>query len=210
MKNQIKVDEHVFIAGQTGSGKSFLKQAYLSGYKNVISLDLKGKLSYEPFLNDVPVIDTLEELMKVGEGKFIYRPVFEEIETTEYVEKFFEWVYNRENTIVDIDEIVALTEMGSQNGTYIPRYAKAILTRGRERNTTIWGATQRPKNIPLVYMSEATHFFTFSLKLEADRKRVQEFVPYNEILEEITKQSHKFWYYNDSMDKPIKASMKIK
>lgn len=209
MKNVIKNDEHVFIAGQTGSGKSFLKQAYLSGYKNVISLDLKGKLTYQPFLDNVPVIDNLDDLMQVGEGKYIYRPRFEEIETTEYVEKFFQWIYERQNTICDIDEIFALTEMGSRDGSYIPRYAKAILTRGRERQTTIWGATQRPKTIPMVYMSEATHFFIFSLKLEADRKRIQELIPHDEILETIPKQTHKFWYYNDTMDRPQKASMKI-
>lgn len=208
MKNAIRTDEHVFIAGQTGSGKSFLKQAYLSGYKNVISLDLKGKLTYKPFLDDVPVIDNLEDLMKVGEGKYIYRPRFQEIEDTSYIERFFEWIYNRQNTIVDIDEIMALTEMSGSN--YIPRYAKAILTRGRERNTALWGATQRPKTIPLVYMSEATHFFVFSLKLEADRKRIQEIIPYPEIMEEIQKHTHQFWYYNDRMDKPIKASMKVK
>lgn len=210
MKNSIKTDEHVFICGQTGSGKSFLKQAYLSGYKNVISLDLKGKLTYKPFLDDVPVIHNLAELMEVGEGKYIYRPRFEEIETTEYIEKFFEWIYERQNTICDIDEIMAVGELGSKDGSYIPRYAKAILTRGRERNTTIWGATQRPKTIPLVYMSEATHFFIFSLKLEADRKRVQEIIPYDEVLQEIPKHTHQFWYYNDRMDKPVKASLKIK
>lgn len=210
MKNVIKTDEHVFISGQTGSGKSFLKQAYLSGYKNVISLDLKGKLTYKPFLDDVPVFDTLSELMNVGEGKYIYRPRFEEIENTDYIEKFFEWIYERQNTICDIDEIMAVGELGSKDGSYIPRYAKAILTRGRERETTIWGATQRPKTIPMVYMSEATHFFIFSLKLEADRKRIQEFIPYPEIMEEIQKQSHKFWYYNDTMDKPVLASMKVK
>jgi len=205
----IKNDEHVFIAGQTGSGKSFLKQAYLSGYKNVISLDLKGKLTYEPFLYDVPVFDNLDDLMKVSDGKYIYRPKFEEIETPAYVEKFFEWIYYRQNTICDIDEIMALTELGGGTN-YIPRYAKAILTRGRERNTTIWGATQRPKAIPLVYMSEATHFFIFSLKLADDRKRVQEFIPYPEIMQEIPKHTHKFWYYNDKMDSPVKARMKVK
>lgn len=210
MKNVIKTDEHVFIAGQTGSGKSFLKQAYLSGYKNVISLDLKGMLTYSPFIHDVPVFDTLDELMEMGEGKYIYRPRFEEMEDTTYIEKFFEWIYFRQNTICDIDELVALTEMGGAGGTYIPRYAKAILTRGRERNTTIWGATQRPKGIPLIYMSEASHYFVFSLKLEADRKRVQEFIPYPEIMEEIPKQTHKFWYYNDNLDRPVKSMMVVK
>lgn len=209
MKNAIKNDEHVFICGQTGSGKSFLKQAYLSGYKNVISLDLKGKLTYDPFVADVPVIDNLDDLMKVGEGKYIYRPRFEEIENTDYIEKFFEWIYHRQNTICDIDEIMAVGELGSKDGNYIPRYAKAILTRGRERQTTIWGATQRPKTIPLVYMSEASHYFIFSLKIADDRKRVQEFIPYPEILQEIPRHTHQFWYYNDKMDNPIKARMKI-
>lgn len=207
MKTIIKTDEHCFVCGQTGSGKTMLKQAYLSGYDNVISLDLKGTLSYEPFLYDVPVIDNLADLMKVGGGKFIYRPKFEEMETTEYVEKFFQWIYDRQNTICDIDEIMALSTIGGQN--YIPKYCKAILTRGRERNTAIWGATQRPKTIPLVFMSEVTHYFIFSLKLLIDRQRVQEFIPYPEILNTLQKSSHSFYYFNDEMERPTKASMKI-
>ena len=43
----IKDSEHVFIAGRTGSGKTFLEKAYLAGFKNVIILDTKGTFYWE-------------------------------------------------------------------------------------------------------------------------------------------------------------------
>jgi hypothetical protein len=198
---QIKNNEHVFTCGMTGSGKSVLNKVYLAGYPNVICLDTKGDVEWDE-AGDIPIFDELADLIKFGEGKAIYRPRFEEL-NTEYYEKFFEWVYYRMNTIVWIDEIMSI----SDNAHYIPKYAKAILTRGRSRNTAIWGATQRPKTIPLVYMSEASHFFIFRLNLEADRKRVMEIIPHEEINQMIP--PFKFWYYNHRLETPIKAQLKL-
>lgn len=198
MKKIIKTSEMVFTCGMTGSGKTFAMKQYLKGYANAIVLDLKGTFEFEDL--DVPIFDKLKDLESFGKGKAIYRPCFQEL-NKEYYEKFFEWVYFRQNTICYIDEIMAL----SDNPTYIPIYAKAILTRGRERNTAIWGATQRPKTIPLVYMSEATHLFIFRLNLEADKKRVMEIIPYDEIMQNIEKRQ--FWYYNIEMDKPVLSKL---
>ena len=39
---KIKSSEHVFIAGRTGSGKTFLAETYLASFPNVIVLDTKG------------------------------------------------------------------------------------------------------------------------------------------------------------------------
>ncbi|EIT6323210.1 type IV secretion system DNA-binding domain-containing protein, partial [Salmonella enterica] len=35
--------EHVFIAGQTGTGKSVLAESYLAGFKRVLKMDTKGE-----------------------------------------------------------------------------------------------------------------------------------------------------------------------
>lgn len=53
----IKPNESVFIAGRTGSGKSFLAQKYLTNYPAVIALDSKVSI-HAPTrgATDVPVI----------------------------------------------------------------------------------------------------------------------------------------------------------
>jgi len=183
----------------TGSGKTFCNKVYLAGYPNVIVLDTKGTFNWEQ-VEDCPVVEKIKDLENYQGGKIIYRPCFEELDK-EYYEAFFKWCYDIKNVIVYVDEIMSI----SDNASYIPKFAKAILTRGRERNTALWGATQRPKTIPLVYMSEATHFFIFKLNLEADRKRVMEIIPHNEIMQDISKRE--FWYFNTEMNKPRLAKL---
>lgn len=205
MMNQpeIKSNEHCFFTGKTQSGKTFCATVYLAGFKNVIVLDTKGLFSFDSIVKDVPLFTQLEDLMKFGEGKAIYRPRFEEL-NEEYYERFFKWIYERMNTICYVDELMQICK----NASDIPEYAKGILTRGMERNTAMWSATQRPKTIPLPFMSEATHFFIFRLQLDVDKKRVQEIIPSEEIMQSIP--LHKFWYYNHNLDKPVFAELKEK
>ncbi len=199
---QILTTEHVFICGRTGSGKTFLAKNYLAGYDNVIALDTKGTLIWEQ-AGEVPIFEHLDDLMNFKEGKAIYRPSFDELDNDHY-ERFFKWIYYRMNTIVWIDELMSIS-----NTSYIPQYLKAILTRGRERNTSAWCLTQRPKTVPLVTMSEATHFFVFSLNLETDRQRVNEFIGTKDIIDIIPKK-YEFWYYNVEAEKPVLAKLVIK
>jgi MoxR-like ATPase len=198
--DKILTTEHVFIPGRTGSGKTFLARQYLAAFNNVIALDTKATLKWAE-IPDVKVFTKLKDLMKFKEGKAIYRPCFEEL-NKEYYEAFFKWIYFRQNTICWVDEIMSICE----NASYIPEYMKAIYTRGRERNTSIWGLTQRPKTIPLVCMSEATHFFIFDLNLEADRRRVAEVVG-NEKIMVRPPEKYSFWYFNVNMDYPVLAKL---
>ena len=40
---KIKIDEHVLIARQPGTGNSFLTEVYLSGFDHVVKPDTKGE-----------------------------------------------------------------------------------------------------------------------------------------------------------------------
>lgn len=202
MRRTIKQSEHVFIAGKTGSGKTFLAKNYLAGYPNVIALDTKGTLTWKEG-GDVKEFEHLNDLMQFQEGHAIYRPSFEEL-NEDYYEAFFKWIYFRQNTIVWVDEVMSVC----QNSQNIPTYYKAILTRGRERNTSVWSLTQRPKTIPLVIISEATHFFVFRLNIEADRQRIAEIAGSDKFL--INPPKYDFWYYNTEMDEPIMARLVYK
>jgi hypothetical protein len=111
---------------------------------------------------------------------------------------FFKWCYLRGNTRVLIDEAMQVCP----NPAVMPEYYKAILTRGRELNVSVWSCTQRPKTIPLSIISESTHFFIFMLNLEADRRRVNEVVTYPEIIDYIP-EKYQFWYYKIGMARPV-------
>lgn len=206
MSVKIKAGEHVFIAGQTGSGKTVLAEIYLSGLDNVICLDIKGETNFS-MLPDIKIFTHLEKLMTFGAGKAIYRPCLEEM-NTQFYNLFFEWIYKRKNTNVWVDEVMGLYE---NSLTMLP-FHKAIMTRGRTKKISCWNVTQRPKNIPLSSISESKHFFIFDLRLEGDRKRIQEVIPFPEI--NIVPSSKggdfSFWYYNFHMDRPVLAKFKFR
>lgn len=196
---KINHGEHTFIAGKTGSGKTFLEEVYISGFDNAIILDTKGMFNWSR-IPDVEVFTSLNELIKFKSGKAIYRPsIFES--NTEYYEAFFKWIYYRKNTAVGIDEVMSLYESANSNLFW----HKALMTRGRELGITVFNCTQRPKTIPLNLLSESTHFFIFDLNLEADRKRIMEIVAHDEINIKPSKvgEKHCFWYYNDTLEKPL-------
>lgn len=195
----IKPNEHVFIAGRTGSGKTFLARNYLAGYENVVVLDTKGTLTWEE-AEEVTVVTHLADISRAETGKIIYRPVWEEL-AEEFYNAFFRWCYERGNTIVWVDEVMSVCP----NAHRIPEFYKAILTRGRELNVAAWSITQRPANIPLVIMSESTHFFVFDLNLEEDRKRLTEITGMIELSKKPGK--YNFWYARIDADRPIKARL---
>lgn len=197
----IKTSEHVFVAGRTGSGKTFLARKYLCQYPHVVVLDTKGMTDWpEVPRSELTLVTKLEQLGDVDTPKIIYRPGWDEM-TDEYYNEFFRWVYRRKNTIVWVDEAMSVTP----NPHKIPDYYKAILTRGRERNTAVWSLTQRPSGIAQIIMSEATHFFIFDLNLPQDREKIVDVTGATEIYQKPGK--YKFWYYNVAREKAILAQL---
>lgn len=209
---RIGTDEHVFIPGMTGSGKSFLAEVYLAGYKNVIMLDTKGQV-YERRSKgenlwrglkegtDFTVIERLEDITYVKTDKIIYAPRFEEQEM-DYYDALMKYVYERENTILWIDELMSVAESPSR----YPRYLKALMTRGRSKNVAVWALTQRPMDIPSIIFANTTHFFVFNLMLPQDRKKMTEGTGYPEFLENPGR--FNFWYLKVGADRdPIRARL---
>lgn len=212
----IKPDEHVFIAGRTGSGKTFLAKKYLPGYENVVVLDTKGLVSWPEIpgtkwtgrknhilvdgAGKLTLVTKLADLEGVETSKIIYRPDFNEL-TQEYFNAFFKWIYQRQNTICWIDEAMSV----SPSPHTIPEFYKAILTRGRERNTAVWSLTQRPSGIAALIMSESTHFFVFDLNMPQDRDKLTDVTGAKQFLEKPGK--YKFWYYHVEWEDAVKAQL---
>lgn len=217
-KRIIPVNEHVFIPGRTGSGKTFLAKKYLANYQNVVVLDTKGLVSW-PEIPDtewtgeekeilknngknenLSMVFKLKDLETADTPKIIYRPPWEELEE-EYFNAFFQWIYRRKNTIVWVDEVMSVCP----NPHKIPEFYKAILTRGRQRKTAVWSLTQRPSGIPQIIMSESTHFFVFDLNLPQDREKLVEVTGAVELYEKPGK--YVFWYYHVETEKAYKAKI---
>jgi DNA helicase HerA-like ATPase len=186
---QIKRSERVFIVGTTGSGKTTLAKALLYGSPNVIILDPKRTFT----LPDTWKHETYTALREIenhrGPQTAIYRPTIDELETG--VEGFFEWVFERGNTLLYIDEVMRVTR-----ATRIGRGYATCLQLGRERGVGVWSATQRPANIPLVVMTESEHYFVFRLRNIEDRRRIYDYTGHPEFLK-MPRDQYGFWYYND-------------
>lgn len=198
----IRPDEHVFIAGRTGSGKTYFARKYLAGYQNVFVLDTKATLDWpEVPEEEKTTIKHLAELNNVTTLKVIYQPAPEEM-NLDFYDAFFKYLYFRGNTICWIDEVMSVTP----NPSVIPFHYKAILTRGRELGVAAWSLTQRPSGISQLPISEASHVISFDLNMPQDRKKLAEVSGAAEFLEKPGR--FKFWYYNVRQEHAILAQLK--
>lgn len=202
MSEYIKTDEHVFIAGMTGSGKSYFAETYLRGYEHVIKLDTKREFEerrrsdISPWRGlkegrDFTVIEHLEDLPYIDTPKIIYAPVYEEL-NNEFYNEFFRFCFERQNTIVWIDELMGIT-----SAQIIPDQLKRVITQGRSKNVAVWACTQRPAGIPQIIPANCTHVVGFTLRLEADRKRMVGLTGCPEFMEDLD--DYQFWYYRVGM-----------
>jgi energy-coupling factor transporter ATP-binding protein EcfA2 len=218
-------DEHVLIAGRTGSGKTVLARVYLAHKKHVAVLDTKGRFSWpeipgtkwkkgdkqDHILLDggenLTLTTRLDRLPHIKTPKIIYRPRFEEM-TLEYYNEFYKWCYRRENTIVYTDEVMSVCK----NPFTYPEYLKAIMTRGRELNVAHWGATQRPAGIAAIVISEASHFFIFDLNKPEDRETLTKISGCMEFKVKPSKVygKHAFWYFYVDEDHAYPAKLELK
>jgi hypothetical protein len=211
----IPIDEHVFIAGKTGSGKSVLAEVYLAGFDTpVIMLDTKGQVYERRKKNkelwygleegvEFTVCETFDQLLESETMKNIYVPIPEE-QTQESYERFFKYCYDHQDVTIWIDELMSIAESPLK----YPFHLKAIYTRGRSRNTSIWACTQRPMDIPVIAISNSTHFFIFRLQQPQDRKKIVDVTGCTEFEQSPT--GHNFWYFVDGWDEPVMAKLNYK
>lgn len=193
MDNQynIRRNDRVFFVGSTGSGKTSLAKSLLWNLPYVVILDPKRQFSLPAaWPMDVLLTSSLDEAVAVTDDKtIIYRPSYEE--NQDRCNAFFQWIFNRQNTTVFIDEVMPIVP-SNRLGYW---YARCI-QEGRERGLAVWSATQRPAAIPLAIMTEAEHYFVFRLANPDDRKRMADYGGI-ELREPVkTGHTHGFRYFN--------------
>lgn len=206
--NHISPDKHVLVVGATGTGKSYLAEQYLKGYKYVVKLDTKDETSerrrsgVSPWDGlkegkDFTVCNSITALDDIETDKIIYVPPYEE-QTRENFDIFFNWIFARENTILWIDELMSVGTVNS-----FPFALGRLYQQGRSKGIGIWACSQRPSGIPSIAPANSSYYFVFNLYLKADRKRMVDATGMEE-LDELP-QGHNFWYYKMGEEKPIKA-----
>ena len=210
---RIEEDEHTFICGQTGTGKSIVAEVYLAGAKNVIKLDTKGEY-YERKRDGTPpwrglvegrdydVVFKLEDIQYVKTPKCIYVPPAEEMNDS-YYDLLMKYVYERENTVLWIDEMMEVCPSALK----YPFHLKALYTRGRSKKATVWACTQRPSDIPAIAFGNSTHFFIFAMQLPQDRDKLVKGTGMPQFYEQPI--GHEFWYWKMGTPEPKLAILKL-
>lgn len=190
----IKANERVFIAGQTGTGKTYLASEMLKDVNRLVVIDTKGELKEQ--FNISASKKNRREFERGGNARLqIIPPLLSSNEIEPYFDSLFMYLYDMRNFILYIDEVFGITSSAQT----VPKYLNAILTRGRSKGIGLFCAVQRPKNIPLVFLSEAQHYFCFRLTLDGDRQRMSEFMG-EDVLKRPT-DKYGFYYYNIHDDK---------
>jgi hypothetical protein len=80
-------------------------------------------------------------------------------------------------------------------GTNPSFHLQACLSRGRERGISTVIATQRPKRIPILLLSESEHYYIFRLNMAEDCARVYEITGIDPLAIRGLR-NYEFYYYN--------------
>lgn len=204
----IPTNRHVFICGMTRTGKSYLAEQYLRGYKYVVKLDTKdetderlavGRSPWDGLEEgkDFSIIRDVNLLDECDTDKIIFVPSYDD-QTEEIFNQFFRWCFERGNTIVWVDELMSV---GTSNR--YPKELGRIYQQGASKGTVIWACSQRPSGVPLIATANSNYFFVFNMMLPQDRKRMVDATGMTE-LDEIP-QGHNFWYCELGDMHPVKA-----
>ncbi len=162
----------------------------------MVVVDTKGLIEW-----GWPMVRTANDLFRSARNRanleanrrIIYRPEPSELRDPAILDSVLGWCYRRTNTTIYLDEVFQVVANG------IPLSLLDCVQRGREYGVEVWASTQRPSGIPLVLLTEASHYYVFHLSLREDRRRVEELcgVP-AELPAQLT--DHRFYYSNGQDD----------
>ena len=204
----IPPNKHVFVAGMTGTGKSYLAERYLTGYEYVVKLDTKdetderlseGKSAWYglEIHKDFEIVRNFDDLDTVETKKIIFVPSYDD-QTEEVFNKFFRWVFERGNTIVWVDELMSIGTTQK-----FPRELGRIYQQGRSKGVAVWACTQRPSGIPSIAPANSSYFFVFAMALPQDRQKMRDITGMPEMME--MTEGYEFWYYKMGDRHAVKA-----
>ena len=183
MKIRLRTNQRVMFVGTTGSGKSELAKHFLQKINRVLVIDPKHTFRMDGYRisKNVP-FDWFG--FKQDDFHVIYRPrLFDDGNLAQLIYRLL----RRKHITIYIDELATLVEMFKRSTVVL---ADAVRT-GREKHISIWSATQRPRWIPRIFLTEAENIFQFQLRSEDDRRYMTGFMGAH-VFEPI--EEHNFWF----------------
>lgn len=171
---------NIFIAGQTGSGKSYLvKKAIDQAERLIVYLPKREDCDYPGVYFD-GLADERESFLRfwayskgrANKFRLIYRPA-DKFNTDEF-DRLCRLVYACGDCVFVAEEIASY--LSSRIFQSVGRYQgiKNLLTAGRTRGVTCYWLTQRCFGIPREVTSEARDAYLFRLQEPADLDYVQD------------------------------------
>lgn len=213
--NVIEDDEHVGVYGITGGGKTYWIQNYLATRDRVLKIDTKGEALQDiakkknPWVQVDPkklaIVLHFDDLKKhdwKARPYVIYVPDMEETDDKDHFNHVFKWIFytfKKTGLKVWIDELRDIVESPHT----ILKYLKWIYTKGRFFKITIWAASQEPRHIHSLCMSQSTHIVVFDLPRKDDRKRLADDTGCEEFL--ILPNGYNFWYFRRGWRSAVKG-----
>lgn len=191
-KVNINLNRHIFISGQTQSGKSVKAKfifASLSKDTKAIFYDYKHDPNHERFIVHFPVFTELNEIERHFESekslfgkkkdmRVIYRPkrVESDVIKTHSLENpnwkkindLANYAFKKGNVILFIDEIAPFTSPWA-----LPPALYDCYIMGASRGITVVSITQRPSVVHNTMISEAYTRILFRHELESDRTKLK-------------------------------------
>lgn len=199
--------QHAIAIGHTGCGKTFFTDhiTRLPRYEGpqgkapriVLVYDPKGKITRSGYRRVRKLRDVVR-LGSKGVERIIYAPTAQERADPITVNAAFKWVFERGMMTCVVEDAGALMDASS-----VPPMFYACMTEGRERGITMIVCVQRPKDLPRVAMTEATHFYAFHLVDFDDCKRLGHLMPIGDprLVWARNLPQRKFYYWN--MEQPL-------
>lgn len=182
---KIRYDQSVAIIGPKGSGKTLLMKALLRTKQNAVVCDTKLLEDW----SDVGEIVKGDDVYRIRSGRFVYRADEKFLIDDDTQSRLFLALLRAKGPrIVAIDE--ALDIMDTHG-------IELLAKQGRAAKVSLWAGSQRPFRIALYMLSEADHFFVFSLALKRDRERMEEVMGGAEIpWADLRSKQHHFIHYS--------------
>jgi hypothetical protein len=191
---RLGVNDRAVLIGRTGCGKTTLARYLIEDPTKKYSVVYDAKISdaIGQWVDTMTIYDNLGEIEAATEPRLIYRPPYTEERDPKAQDDFFEWIYFRYRTRLYIDEAFAIL-----GGTRPSFHLGACITRGRERGISTVISTQRPHNIPQIFLTESESMYIFQLQGFYDRKRVEELTNgLVTVQHQMNLNQFEFFYYN--------------
>jgi len=141
------------IFGKRGSGKSFLAKKLIAGHKRYLVFDTLGEYTDGVVIESFDVLKLFWGSTYVKDFRIIYRPLNPESE----FEKICDLVWSLGNMAFLVEEVDCFCKPQS-----ICTPFASIIQRGRHRNITLIGVTQRPAGIARLLTSQAKQMCIFN------------------------------------------------